>query len=85
VLVLVLLVVGLALGYAVPRRGIALGATAALWAGASALVLVRSGTAYAVDADSVGVWAMTALAPIGCGLGRLLRGRRPKRSATRAS
>jgi hypothetical protein len=84
-LVLIFLVVGAALGYFVPRRGVALGASVALWAAASALVLVRFGVAYAVDPDAVGVWGMLASAPVGCGLGLLLRGRRPRHAATRAS
>jgi hypothetical protein len=69
----------------VPRRGVALGASVALWAAAAVAILIRSGLAYATDPDSVGVWVMTALAPVGCGVVVLIRGRRMGRVPTRPS
>lgn len=84
-LVLALLVVGVALGYFVLRRSVALGVSVAVWLAAAAVVLLRSGMAFALDPDSVGVWVMLAFAPLGCGLGLLLRARRPKQPAVRAN
>jgi hypothetical protein len=83
--VIALLVVGAALGYFVPRWGVALGASVALWVAVAAAVLIRSGPSYALEPDSVGVWVMTAFAPVGCGVVLLVRGRRARRAATRAS
>jgi len=83
VLVLLCLVVGVVLGYVIPRRGAALGASVALWVAAGALVLVRAGVADPVGPGSVGVWVMLTAVPVGCGLGLFLRGRRPRNSAAR--
>jgi len=48
------LIVGVSLGYFVSRRGVALGASVAVWVAATAIVLLRSGLAFALDPDSVG-------------------------------
>jgi hypothetical protein len=77
-LVLTFLLTGIVLGYLVPRRAVALGLSVALWLAATGLVLVVSGVPNVVAADAVGVLVMLAFAPVGCGLGVLLRARRSR-------